>query len=63
MLIAEKFISNVQLTTQILPEEMGRLCSGVASEIITSQAIIDRTRKRRSDRSEGEAKMNRGFEK
>jgi hypothetical protein len=32
--IAEKFLSKVQPTAQILPEEMGRLCSRIASEII-----------------------------
>jgi hypothetical protein len=32
--IAEKFLSNVQPTAQILPEEMGQLCSCIASEII-----------------------------
>jgi len=35
--IAEKFLSNVQPTAQILLEEMGRLCSRIASEIIVDR--------------------------
>ncbi|WP_407159358.1 hypothetical protein [Bradyrhizobium sp. STM 3557] len=36
-LIAEKFLSNVQPTAQILLEEMGQLCSRIASEIIVDK--------------------------
>jgi hypothetical protein len=35
--IAEKFLSNVQPTAQILLEEMGQLCSRIASEIIVDR--------------------------